>query len=90
MAAGQGAGADAGQFEGNDVFAQQGDDPADGTDEARTALAGPVHGLGEVEAEDDAWEGFGQNVDDVAARHLLQVDVVFALGGGLHLHVFGL
>ena len=60
MAAGQGAGADAGQFEGNDVFAQQGDDPADGTDEARAALAGPVHGLGEVQSEDHAGEGFGQ------------------------------
>ena len=57
MAAGQGAGAHAGQFEGNDVVAEEGDDPADGTDEARTALAGPVHGLGKVQAEDDAGEG---------------------------------
>ena len=89
MAAGQRAGAHAGEFEGDDGLRQQGDDPADGTDEARTALAGPVHGLGEVEAEDDAGEGFGQDVVGVAARHLLQIGVVLALGGGLHLHVFG-
>ena len=90
MAAGQRAGAHAGQFEGNDVFAQKSDDPANGTDEARTALAGPIHGLGEVQTEDHTREGFGQEIDDIAARHLLQVGVVLALGGGLHLEVFRL
>ena len=56
MSAGEGAGAHAGQFERDDVVAEQGDDPADGTDETRTAFAGPVHGLGKVEAEDHAGE----------------------------------
>jgi hypothetical protein len=32
MSAGEGAGAHAGQLEGNDVVAEEGDDPADGTD----------------------------------------------------------
>ena len=90
MAAGEGAGAYAGQFEGNGIFAEEGDDPADGTDEARTALAGPVHGFGEVDTEDHAGESFGEDVDDVAARHLLEVGVVLALGSGLHLHLVGL
>src|ERR1035438_4107592 len=90
MAAGERATAHAGQFEGDDVIAEEGDHPADGADKARTALAGPVHGLGEVDAEDDAGEGFGEDVDDVAARHLLEVGVVLALGSGLHLHLVGL
>src|ERR1019366_8321192 len=87
MAAGHGATAHPSYLEGDDAIGQQGDNPTDGPDEARTALAGPVHGLGEVEPEDHAGEGLGQEIDSVAARHLLQVGVVLALGRGLHLQV---
>ena len=57
MAGGQIAGADAGYFERNGLFAQQSEQPADGTDEARTVLGGPVHGLGKVDSEHDARAG---------------------------------
>ena len=90
MAAGERAGAYAGQLEGDDGLGEEGDDPADGADEAGAALARPVHGLGKVQAEDEAGEGLGQDIDDVAARHLLEVGVVLALGSGLHLHLVGL
>ena len=68
MAAGQRAGAHAGQFERDDLVAQQRDDPADGPDEARAALAGPVHGLRKVDLQDHARQGFGENVHGGAAR----------------------
>ena len=70
MAAGQRAGMHAGDFERHDFLAQQRHDPADRPDEARTALDGPVHRLGEVDLQDDAGKRFGQNVFDRRAPPL--------------------
>ena len=66
------AGMHAGQFERNDLFAQQRHDPADRADEARAALAGPVHRLGKVDFQDDAGQRFGQNVLGLPAWHLAE------------------
>ena len=43
---------DLGQFKGDDVFIEEGDEPADRTDEVEVQAA-PVHALGEIEARDD-------------------------------------
>ena len=56
VAAGQRAGMDARQFERHDFLAQQRHDPADRPDEARSALDGPVHRLGEIDLQDDGRE----------------------------------
>ena len=82
MAARERAGAHAGDFERHDLFAQQRHHPADGPDEARAALAGPIHGLGEVDAEDDAGQRLRQNVLGGAPRNLPDEAVIFALGRG--------
>ncbi len=79
----------AGDFEGNRLFAQQRHDPTDGADEARTVPGGPVHRLGEVDAEYDAGQRLGQDVDGAAAFDLPGEYVIFALGRGFDGEIFG-
>src|SRR5262249_26459775 len=49
MTGGQGAGAHAGEFEGNDVVAKEGDNPADRANKAGSTLPGPIHGFREID-----------------------------------------
>ena len=75
---------DAGQFEGDDLVIEQRHDPADGADETRAGFAaGPVHGLGPLDAEDSRGQRFGENIAHGAAWHELAEFVIVAdLGHG--------
>ena len=80
MARRDGARAHAGELERHDLFAQQRHQPADRPDEARAALAGPVHGLREVDAEGSVRAALRPGCRGCAALHLLAESVVLALG----------
>src|SRR5581483_11089188 len=75
-------GVDARQLERYDFLAKKGNNPADGTDEAGAALDRPIHRLGEVDIEDDAWQPGRENVLDGFTGYLFGVGVIFALGSG--------
>ena len=83
MSAGQVAGLHAGDFKRDHVVAQQRDDPADGPDEARTALARPVHGLRPLDSQNEAGERFRQNVRRCPALDLFAECEILAFGCGL-------
>ena len=59
MAAADLARLDVSQFKGNDIFIEEGDEPADRTDEVEVQAA-PVHAFREIEACDDAFEDVRQ------------------------------
>ena len=82
VAAGVGAGLNAGEFEFDDLIAEQAGDPADGPDEAGAVLAGPVHGFRPGDFRDQRGEGGGEDVAGFAAGDGAAEGVVFALGGG--------
>src|ERR1700733_8755432 len=79
MAARGVAGFDAGYFEGNDLIIQQGHDPADGADEFNAALAGPIHGLGEMYTSDELGKFFTPYVSDLSSLYEFSKDIAFAL-----------
>ena len=54
-----------GQFKGDNIFIEEGDEPADRTDEVEVQAA-PVHALGEIEARDDAFHEVRQEAGCVS------------------------
>ena len=62
MAAARVAGADSGDFEGDDGGIEEGDDPAHGADKALGLAGAPVHVFGPVEAEDFLGEFGGEQL----------------------------
>src|SRR5687767_6252008 len=80
MAACRVPGAHASELEWNHFIAEQRDDPANGTNETRTAFAGPVHRLRERDLRDDAGQCLGEHVSGLAPRHMLLESEVFAFG----------
>src|SRR5580704_5314925 len=68
MASGDVAGLYSRDFEGNDLSAEEGHDPADGANEARAGFAsGPEHRFGPLQGENGGGERFGEDVDRQAA-----------------------
>ena len=63
VAAGEVAGPHAGQFERHDSSPSSATIQRMGRMKRGAALAGPVHGLGEVDLEDEAGQRLGQDVD---------------------------
>ncbi len=66
-------------LERNHLAAEQRYQPADRPDEARTALAGPIHRLRPRDAEDQSGQRLGEDVGGSAAGPLLLEGVVLAL-----------
>ena len=57
---------DVSQFKGDDIFIEEGDEPADRTDEVEVQAA-PVHALGEIKTRDDALHEVRQEAGCVSA-----------------------
>src|SRR5204863_8782511 len=90
MSGGQSAGAHTGQLERDDLFTKQSDDPANRANKPRAALAGPIHGLREIQLEDDAGQAVREDVTREAAGDFLCENVILALGAGFGGQVLGL
>ena len=76
------AGGDAAELKGNDLVVEQGDEPADGTDEALGLAWTPVHALGPVEGGDFLGDEFGEEVERGPAFFDHVGGKILALGRG--------